>query len=217
MSTLKLTATGGGGGTVSLKAPAATTSNAALELTLPVDDGTSGQYLKTDGSGVLSFATVSAGLTRTTASADASSGSEVEFTSLDADAFWHRFIFFKVSINGNSDIRSQAGTSSAYLTSNYKTSSGYLAGGDAVVDGDTSYIRTDGLTSAAHTQVWALNFLRAGTTNNWVVRGEATLNNTNYLHWITSNFELSAALSKIKFYAPNIVFDAGNVYLESFK
>jgi len=59
MSTIKLTATGGGGGTVSLKAPAATTSNAALELTLPVDDGTSDQYLKTDGSGVLSFGTVS--------------------------------------------------------------------------------------------------------------------------------------------------------------
>ena len=65
MSTLKLTATGGGGGTVSLKAPAATTSNAALELTLPVNDGTSGQYLKTDGSGVLSFDTVSTDPTTT--------------------------------------------------------------------------------------------------------------------------------------------------------
>ena len=85
MSTLKLTATGGGGGTVSLKAPAATTSNAALELTLPVDDGTSGQYLKTDGSGVLSFATVSAGYTRTAGSWVATtSGTEVEFSSIDA-------------------------------------------------------------------------------------------------------------------------------------
>ena len=59
MSTIKLTTTGGGGGTVAFKAPAATTSNAAVELTLPVDDGTSGQYLKTDGSGGLSFGTVS--------------------------------------------------------------------------------------------------------------------------------------------------------------
>ena len=65
MSTIKLTATGGGGGTVSLKAPSATTSNAALELTLPVDDGTSGQYLQTDGSGVLSFTTVSTDPTTT--------------------------------------------------------------------------------------------------------------------------------------------------------
>ena len=59
MSTIKLTATGGGGGTVSLKAPAATQSNGAVELTLPTDDGSADQYLKTNGSGVLSFGTVS--------------------------------------------------------------------------------------------------------------------------------------------------------------
>ena len=46
------------GGTVSLKGPASTTGDAAIQLTLPVDDGTSGQYLKTDGSGALSWATV---------------------------------------------------------------------------------------------------------------------------------------------------------------
>ena len=46
------------GGTVSLKGPASTPGDAAIQLTLPVDDGTSGQYLKTDGSGALSWATV---------------------------------------------------------------------------------------------------------------------------------------------------------------
>ena len=45
-----------GGGSVSLKAPSTTTSNAAVELQLPVADGTSGQVIKTDGSGNLSFA-----------------------------------------------------------------------------------------------------------------------------------------------------------------
>jgi len=91
MSTLKLTATGGGGGTVSLKAPAATTSNAALELTLPVDDGTSGQYLKTDGSGVLSFATVSAGdntpswLATSNAAQAVGTGSWVQVTNLGTE------------------------------------------------------------------------------------------------------------------------------------
>ena len=65
MSTIKLTATGGGGGTVSLKAPAATQSNGALELTLPTADGSANQLLKTDGSGNLSFATVAGGDTNT--------------------------------------------------------------------------------------------------------------------------------------------------------
>ena len=58
MSSIKLGADSGGG-TVALKGPASTTGNAAVQLTLPVDDGTTGQYLKTDGSGALSWATVS--------------------------------------------------------------------------------------------------------------------------------------------------------------
>jgi hypothetical protein len=44
-----------GGGSVALKGPASTTGNAAVSLKLPVADGSSGQYLKTDGSGQLSF------------------------------------------------------------------------------------------------------------------------------------------------------------------
>ena len=58
MAELKIKADSGGG-TVSFKGPATTTSNAAVQLTLPVDDGTANQYLKTDGSGALSWDTVS--------------------------------------------------------------------------------------------------------------------------------------------------------------
>jgi len=50
-----------GGGSVSLKAPSTTTSNAAVELQLPVADGSAGQFMKTDGSGNLAFATLAAG------------------------------------------------------------------------------------------------------------------------------------------------------------
>ena len=57
MAELKIKADSGGG-TVALKGPATTTSNAAVQLTLPVDDGSANQYLKTDGSGALSWATV---------------------------------------------------------------------------------------------------------------------------------------------------------------
>ena len=46
-----------GGGSVGLKGPASTTSNAAVQFKLPVADGTAGQVLKTDGSGNLSWTT----------------------------------------------------------------------------------------------------------------------------------------------------------------
>ena len=45
-------------GSVSLQAPASTTSGANIEFKLPVADGSAGQYMKTDGSGNLSFAAV---------------------------------------------------------------------------------------------------------------------------------------------------------------
>ena len=61
MSKIKLQATDGNGGTISLKGPTTTDGNAEFELTLPANDGSAGQYLKTDGSGALSWDTVSAG------------------------------------------------------------------------------------------------------------------------------------------------------------
>ena len=61
MSAIKLTADSGGG-TVELKAPATTTSNAALQFKLPVADGTSGQALTTNASGQLAFSTIAAGI-----------------------------------------------------------------------------------------------------------------------------------------------------------
>ena len=57
MAELKIKADSGGG-TVSFKGPATTTGNAAFQLTLPVDDGAANQYLKTDGSGALSWSKV---------------------------------------------------------------------------------------------------------------------------------------------------------------
>jgi len=61
MSAIKLTADSGGG-TVELKAPATTTSNAAVVFKLPVADGTSGQALTTNASGQLAFSSVAAGI-----------------------------------------------------------------------------------------------------------------------------------------------------------
>lgn len=54
MSSIKLTADSGGG-TVELKAPATTGSNANKQFILPQNDGSANQVLKTDGSGNFGF------------------------------------------------------------------------------------------------------------------------------------------------------------------
>ena len=56
MAEVKISADSGGG-SVALKGPASTTSNAAVSLKLPVADGSANQLLKTDGSGNLGWAT----------------------------------------------------------------------------------------------------------------------------------------------------------------
>lgn len=54
--TIKLN--GSTAGSVALDAPASTTSGASIAFTLPVADGSTGQFMKTDGSGNLSFGAV---------------------------------------------------------------------------------------------------------------------------------------------------------------
>ena len=56
MAEIKIAADSGGG-SVGLLGPASTTSNAAVQLKLPVADGSANQHLKTDGSGQLGWAT----------------------------------------------------------------------------------------------------------------------------------------------------------------
>ena len=60
--TIKLN--GSTAGSVSLDAPASTTGNADIALTLPVADGSNGQFLQTNGSGALTFATPLGGVTQ---------------------------------------------------------------------------------------------------------------------------------------------------------
>ena len=60
MSSIKLTADSGGG-TVELKAPGTTGSNANKQFILPQNDGSASQALITDGSGNLSFAAAGGG------------------------------------------------------------------------------------------------------------------------------------------------------------
>ena len=81
MSELKIKADTGAG-TVSWKGPNATTSNAAIQLTLPVDDRAATTWLKSNGSGVTSWAAPTATEIAT------SSGTAGNTTFLRGDNTW---------------------------------------------------------------------------------------------------------------------------------
>ena len=126
MAELKIKADSGGG-TVSLKGPATTTSNAAVQLTLPVDDGTASQYLQTDGSGALSWATVS------TAEQDASTGDYTLTSGNLVIATSGKGIDFSATSDG-------AGTDSSELLDDYEEGSWVPV---VKIGGSTSGITTE--------------------------------------------------------------------------
>ena len=75
-------------------------------------------FLKTDGSGNLSFATVSTGFTLGTP-VSTNSGSEIDFTGIPSTATFVILNMQFVSLSGSDHIRIQLGTSSGVATSGY--------------------------------------------------------------------------------------------------
>ena len=85
-----------GGGSVSLKAPSTTTGNAAVELQLPVADGSASQFIKTDGSGNLAFASVTGDYVKLQRATNGGVASELIFDNLDVATykFFELFLAF---------------------------------------------------------------------------------------------------------------------------
>ena len=118
MSSIKLTADSGGG-TVELKAPATTGSNANKQFILPQNDGSASQFLKSDGSGNLAFDSTVYELLNTTTITGASTTITYDNT-LITDSFKVYKIQFH-GLKGASGIRVQVSpdNGSSYRTSGY--------------------------------------------------------------------------------------------------
>ena len=101
---------------VKIKAPPHSAGQ-SYTLTLP-QSITNNTFLKTDGSGNLSFATVSTGFTLGTP-VSTNSGSEIDFTGIPSTATFVILNMQFVSLSGSDHIRIQLGTSSGVATSGY--------------------------------------------------------------------------------------------------
>ena len=109
---------GSSSGYVELDAPAVAASNT---LTLPNGNGTSGQYLQTNGSGGLSWQTVTdtVGAQWTTGSTQTLSGTSFVFSSIPSNVIYIRITYDDVSFNGNTDLNVRIGDSGGLETSGY--------------------------------------------------------------------------------------------------
>ena len=184
--------------------------------TLPAADGSASQILQTNGSGVLSFATVATGFTLGTPIAT-TSGTTAEFTGIPATA---KVVFVNLqgfSFDIGDQLRMQLGTASAYVTT------GYIGGAANVRSGNVCTVTNGGTSSflltlvgspvASTTYNGGLTLtLLDSSTNIWCLQGTIWANNLNQMINIAGYITLTDALTRIKF-IPNSsgIFDAGSI------
>jgi len=95
---------------------------ADVTLTLPVNDGDSGQYLQTDGAGVLSWQTVStSNLTRV--ATQSATGSSITFGSLPSTVRKITILLNNVGASGTDNLLIRVGTSGGLITTGYTSRS----------------------------------------------------------------------------------------------
>tara|TARA_R100000951_G_scaffold115137_3_gene122266 strand:- start:295 stop:1368 length:1074 start_codon:yes stop_codon:yes gene_type:complete len=167
-----------GGQYVALQAAA--TVGSSYTLTLPTADGSADQFIKTDGSGALSFASVSAGAT-VVANANLS-GSSVSFTGIPSGVSHVWINIHQASTSSsNQPCSIRLGTSSGILTSGYHNSAGWVKGQNQV---DT--------TDSTQNLMWMYD---AGSSEYFsgVVHLAKQSNNT----WVMSSMGASSQSSKV--------------------
>jgi len=192
-------------GYVEIDAPATAGSNT---LTLPNGNGTSGQYLQTNGSGVLSWQTLPSSLSLTEATATSTSGSTLNFGSISSSAKEILITFKDVSVSATAYLRFRLGTSAGLATTGYQCLSVYQGQGTSY-DTYTDYNQFDAGNST--TAGWD-GFVRLINVsgNVWYVSAQMGDPTYPYLMMINSSITLSGALTQVEFYFSTGNFDSGS-------
>ena len=208
--TSKIRFRGATSGFVELAAPDAAGSNT---LVLPTGNGTSGQYLQTNGSGALSWATVStSNLTRGTAVAS-TSGTSIDFTGIPSGALKITILLDEVSTNGTSNLLIQIGDSGGIETTGYVSQSAqtFTANGN-FTSSTAGFVSAWGSTAGDRKGEITLYCISG---NKWVAAGNHTgkdgVNEGNVL--IGGVKTLSDTLTQVRITTVNgtDAFDAGTI------
>jgi len=167
-------------------------------LTYPTSDGTTGQYLQTDGAGALSWQTVTTtNLTRAT-SVDTTSGTSVAFHNIPASARRISLLFDQVSLDASGEMRIQLGTgtqaSPTWITTNYIGARGY------------SFYNNTASSEGSVTEIgFRFNHSSAGFGSSGIV----TLANLTGNTWVESGVITGGSSSSFAIFSSGGVKDAG--------
>ena len=193
---------------VAFQAPATVSSN--VTWTLPATDGTNGQSLQTNGSGALSWATVT-GVQMTLATAVAStSGTSIDFTGIPSWVKRVTVMFDGVSTNGTSNFMIRLGTSSGIEATGYAGSSSQNGAGNAASNETTGIgIRAGNTATTLH----GLATICLIGSNAWAVSYNFGRSDTPEMVLGGFSKTLSGTLDRIRITTANgtDTFDAGTI------
>ena len=206
---------------IALKAPATVASN--VTLTLPDDDGDADQYLQTNGSGVLSWATVSASTGNDYAFASnqggtAMSGSTVTITNIPSNATKIDIMFNNVSYSANTDWSMRLGTSAGLKTTGYDSHAWYFGYNTVGAAYTNRFNMVHNWASASFVYIGNVHLNKSDDDqwHGWWEFWETTTN--NYRQGGMGYIDLAATLDRIAFFPDSGSFDNGyytlNVYTE---
>ena len=205
---------GSSSGYVELDVPAAAGSHT---LTLPDGGGSSGQYLQTDGSGGLSWQTVTIPTSAFTFLNPASlvGASSATITGIPPTATMVIVGWEGASDTGGNSLRVRLGTNSGIVLTNYETSDGYLGG--AANNG--VYTRSDAYDFGAAgmgvtTYDGRITFTRLGNNQIWYGEGsERQSGATTAKFYTIGSVYLAGALERAQLLIPSGSFDSGTMYV----
>ena len=202
------------GGSVALDAPTQTTGSADLTLTLPVNTGTSGQVIQTNGSGALSFATVNDTKPTSGTYTSVGTGYYVDITTTSTNVVRYDIMFTGVSIGGGMEWQFQLGDSGGIESSGYETVSAYRSHNTSnKTNNPSNAFRWYGTGSASFIMDGRFSLTRIHN-NKWF--GEGLLVRTeagSTIYDMIGTKELSGALTTIRISSSvddSEVFDGGH-------
>lgn len=201
------------GNYVELNAPSSIATD--FGLTLPVNDGDSGNFLRTDGSGTLTWATPTDTGTGWTwgDSANALSGTSVSVTGIPSTARRIIINFYEVSLDAAQNFFIRVGDSSGLASSGYFTRSVQFYGGTVYDTYFSSGWYTYGLNSTGYSMNGTIT-LDKMDGNKWlgvafVDSGTAT-DNSNFL---IGEVALSGTLDRVGLVTASGNFDNGKFFV----
>ena len=215
MSTLKLKGSSSGEAEVTVAAaagtPTITLPTASINLATAGDDG---QYLKTNGSGTLSFDTPSVITYKGTAVAT-TSGTSVEFTGIPVSATRLTLLLAQVSGSGTDNIKVQLGHSSAYYTSGYNSVGGWSGEGEGyseigLTDGFAVHNVHNGASNSLNLRMTFTKLNDTATGTSWIQDHQGANANVNLRFGGGILTSVSTAVDRLKvIFTGSDTFDAG--------